>query len=188
MLRIEPSDSEVADAALRLMRLIERPAALPVLQAQLLREMHYWLMAGSHGAAIRVYAALAAGLDADEVEGRWINNTGMVMLDGRPGEVRRGRVGAGQPAERAGGLFARLATLELLVMAVAAGLGSALARTPTPVPELTGEAIGDPRTYGDLATPAGLRDRALIGLMVYSFARIGAALAMRVPIRAPRKA
>lgn len=32
----------------------------------------------------------------------------------------------------------------------------------------------------DAATPAGLRDRALIGLMVYSFARIGAALAMRV--------
>jgi site-specific recombinase XerD len=32
----------------------------------------------------------------------------------------------------------------------------------------------------DIATHAGLRDRALIGLMVYSFARIGAALAMRV--------
>src|SRR3546814_2903356 len=32
----------------------------------------------------------------------------------------------------------------------------------------------------DATTPAGLRDRALIGLMVYSFARIGAALAMRV--------
>ena len=32
----------------------------------------------------------------------------------------------------------------------------------------------------DVSTPAGLRDRALIGLMVYSFARIGAALAMRV--------
>ncbi|MBV9509909.1 MAG: tyrosine-type recombinase/integrase [Caulobacteraceae bacterium] len=32
----------------------------------------------------------------------------------------------------------------------------------------------------DVATPAGLRDRALIGLMVFSFARIGAALAMRV--------
>ena len=31
-----------------------------------------------------------------------------------------------------------------------------------------------------LTTPIGLRDRALIGLMVYSFARIGAALAMRV--------
>jgi len=32
----------------------------------------------------------------------------------------------------------------------------------------------------DITTPAGLRDRALIGLMIYSFARIGAALAMRV--------
>ncbi|WP_372501187.1 tyrosine-type recombinase/integrase (plasmid) [Tistrella mobilis] len=32
----------------------------------------------------------------------------------------------------------------------------------------------------DITKPIGLRDRALIGLMVYSFARIGAALAMRV--------
>lgn len=32
----------------------------------------------------------------------------------------------------------------------------------------------------DVSTPVGLRDRALIALMVYSFARIGAALAMRV--------
>jgi site-specific recombinase XerD len=32
----------------------------------------------------------------------------------------------------------------------------------------------------DVTTPIGLRDRALIGLMVYSFARIGAATAMRV--------
>jgi len=32
----------------------------------------------------------------------------------------------------------------------------------------------------DVSTPIGLRDRALIALMVYSFARIGAALAMRV--------
>jgi len=32
----------------------------------------------------------------------------------------------------------------------------------------------------DVTTPIGLRDRALIGLMVYSFGRIGAALAMRV--------
>ena len=32
----------------------------------------------------------------------------------------------------------------------------------------------------DIATPPGLRDRALIGLMVYSFARIGAALGMEV--------
>lgn len=32
----------------------------------------------------------------------------------------------------------------------------------------------------DMTMPIGLRDRALIGLMVYSFARVGAALAMRV--------
>lgn len=32
----------------------------------------------------------------------------------------------------------------------------------------------------DITTPIGLRDRALIGLMIYSFGRVGAALAMRV--------
>ncbi|TWB09328.1 site-specific recombinase XerD [Nitrospirillum amazonense] len=32
----------------------------------------------------------------------------------------------------------------------------------------------------DVTTPAGLRDRALIGLMTYSFARVGAATGMRV--------
>ena len=38
-------------------------------------------------------------------------------------------------------------------------------------------------TIGDaieITTPVGLRDRALIGLMVFSFARIGAALGMKV--------
>jgi AraC-like DNA-binding protein len=51
--RVEPTDAEVADAALRLMRLLERPASVPVLHAQLVRELHYWLLAGRHGAAIR---------------------------------------------------------------------------------------------------------------------------------------
>lgn len=51
--RVDPTESEVADAALRLMRLLDRPAALPVLQRQMVREMHYWLLAGKHGAAIR---------------------------------------------------------------------------------------------------------------------------------------
>lgn len=51
--RVEPTDGEVADAALRLLRLLDRPAAVPVLQSQLLREMHYWLLAGRHGPAIR---------------------------------------------------------------------------------------------------------------------------------------
>lgn len=49
----DPTEAEVTDAALRLMRLIERPAAAPVLRDQLVREMHYWLLTGRHGAAIR---------------------------------------------------------------------------------------------------------------------------------------
>lgn len=49
----DPTEAEVADAALRLMRLIERPAAAPVLSVQLVRELHYWLLIGRHGAAIR---------------------------------------------------------------------------------------------------------------------------------------
>ncbi|WP_018388094.1 AraC family transcriptional regulator [Ancylobacter sp. FA202] len=51
--RVDPTDGEVAAAALRLLHLLDRPAALPVLQAPLIREMHYWLLAGRHGAAIR---------------------------------------------------------------------------------------------------------------------------------------
>jgi AraC-like DNA-binding protein len=51
--RNEPTDAEVTDAALRLMKLLDRPQAVPVLHAQLVREMHYWLLAGQHGPAIR---------------------------------------------------------------------------------------------------------------------------------------
>lgn len=52
-LRVDPTDAETAGAALRLMQLLDRPDALPVLQAPLVREMHYWLLAGRHGDAIR---------------------------------------------------------------------------------------------------------------------------------------
>jgi AraC-like DNA-binding protein len=51
--RVDPTEEEVAGAALRLMQLLDRPSALPVLKAQLVREFHYWLLAGRHGAAIR---------------------------------------------------------------------------------------------------------------------------------------
>ncbi|MER9758311.1 AraC family transcriptional regulator [Mesorhizobium sp. M0166] len=51
--RVDPTDAEVSDAALRLIRLFDRPASVPVLQAQLVREMHYWLLIGRHGTAIR---------------------------------------------------------------------------------------------------------------------------------------
>jgi hypothetical protein len=37
--RIESTDSHVTDTALRLMRLLDRPAALPVLQPALVREL-----------------------------------------------------------------------------------------------------------------------------------------------------
>ena len=51
--RVDPTAGEVADAALRLLRLLDRPDALPVLHGQFLRELHYWLLAGRHGGAIR---------------------------------------------------------------------------------------------------------------------------------------
>lgn len=51
--RVDPTEAEVADAALRLMQLLDRPEAIPVLAAQRVRELHYWLLAGRHGDAIR---------------------------------------------------------------------------------------------------------------------------------------
>ena len=48
----ERTDGEVAEAALRLVRLLDRPASAKVLQGALLRELHYWLLAGKHGASI----------------------------------------------------------------------------------------------------------------------------------------
>ncbi|MFN7012492.1 MAG: AraC family transcriptional regulator N-terminal domain-containing protein [Allorhizobium sp.] len=51
--RVDRTETEIADAALRLVRLFDRPAALAVLGEQLRRELHYWLLAGRHGGAIR---------------------------------------------------------------------------------------------------------------------------------------
>jgi AraC-like DNA-binding protein len=50
---VEDTSAAVADCALRLVRLIDRPEAVPVLHAPILQELHYWLLAGPHGAAIR---------------------------------------------------------------------------------------------------------------------------------------
>lgn len=52
-IRVDPTEGEVADAALRLLRLLGRLVAMPILQAQLLRELHFWLLSGRHGGAIR---------------------------------------------------------------------------------------------------------------------------------------
>lgn len=51
--RVDPTEAEVADAALRLLQLLDQPDARPVLQTQRVRELHYWLLAGKHGPAIR---------------------------------------------------------------------------------------------------------------------------------------
>lgn len=52
-LRVLPTEPKVADAALRLVQLLDLPEARPVLQVQRIRELHYWLLAGRHGLAIR---------------------------------------------------------------------------------------------------------------------------------------
>ena len=51
--RVDPTEADVLDAALRLMKPLDRPASIPVLGAQLVRELHYWLLVGRHGDAIR---------------------------------------------------------------------------------------------------------------------------------------
>ncbi|WP_437300305.1 AraC family transcriptional regulator [Sorangium sp. So ce426] len=46
-------DEVVLDCALRLMRLLGRPEAIPLLHPGIARELHYWLLSGPHGAALR---------------------------------------------------------------------------------------------------------------------------------------
>jgi AraC-like DNA-binding protein len=53
---IEDTDAATLDCAKRLMRLLDRPDAIPVLRPSIVNEMHYWLLAGRHGAAVREMA------------------------------------------------------------------------------------------------------------------------------------
>jgi AraC-like DNA-binding protein len=52
-LLVEDTGEAVADCALHLVRLLDRLEAVPVLRRSIVKEMHYWLLAGRHGAAIR---------------------------------------------------------------------------------------------------------------------------------------
>jgi AraC-like DNA-binding protein len=45
------------DCASRLMRLLDRPDAIALLRPGIMRELHYWLLSGQHGAALRALAA-----------------------------------------------------------------------------------------------------------------------------------
>jgi AraC-like DNA-binding protein len=51
--RVGKTDEEVATAALQLMRLIRHPASVTLLFEPLLRQLHYWLLAGRHGPEIQ---------------------------------------------------------------------------------------------------------------------------------------
>lgn len=56
--RVEPFDAEVANAAYRLVRLLNQQEAINALGEGLLRELHYWLLCSVHGSAIRALAAV----------------------------------------------------------------------------------------------------------------------------------
>nr|WP_163500888.1 AraC family transcriptional regulator [Halomonas socia] len=51
-------DTEAAllDCASRLMRLLDHPDATPLLRPGIMRELHYWLLSGPHGTALRALA------------------------------------------------------------------------------------------------------------------------------------
>lgn len=53
----EDTDAEILNCASRLMRLLDRPDAIPLLRAPIMWELHYWLLSGPHGATLRALAA-----------------------------------------------------------------------------------------------------------------------------------
>ncbi len=82
--RVDATEAEVAGAALRLMHLLDRPASLHVLEASLVRELHYWLLVGKHGGAIR-----ALGV-ADSHAQRIARAVGLIRADlAKPLRVER---------------------------------------------------------------------------------------------------
>lgn len=60
----EDTEGAMLDCAARLMRLLDRPEATPLLRSGFMRELHYWLLWGQHGAALRALA------DPDSYAGR----------------------------------------------------------------------------------------------------------------------
>lgn len=54
---LQPTSQTILECGIRLMRLIGQPDAIHVLHPGLLRELHYWLLAGPHGAQLRAMAS-----------------------------------------------------------------------------------------------------------------------------------
>lgn len=52
----EDTSAALLDCAMRLMRLLDRPDATPLLRPGIMHELHYWLLSGQHGAALRSLA------------------------------------------------------------------------------------------------------------------------------------
>lgn len=51
--RIDQIEEDVAETALRLLKLLDRPHALKMLGRQLVRELHYWMLSGRYGKSMR---------------------------------------------------------------------------------------------------------------------------------------
>jgi AraC-like DNA-binding protein len=49
---VQDIDASVTDCGLRLVRLLDSPQAIGILQAGIVRELHYWLLNGRHGAVL----------------------------------------------------------------------------------------------------------------------------------------
>jgi AraC-like DNA-binding protein len=54
---VEDTEAAVLDCALRLVRLLDRLEAIPLLRPGIMRELHYWLLASQHGASLRALVA-----------------------------------------------------------------------------------------------------------------------------------
>lgn len=73
------ADSEKAmlDCASRLMQLLDRPDAAPILRPGIIRELHYWLLSGPHGSALQTLA------DPDGYAGRLASAIAILRADYR---------------------------------------------------------------------------------------------------------
>ncbi len=60
----DDTEGATLDCASRLMQLLDRPDAAPMLRPGIMRELHYWLLSGPHGPALRTLA------DPDSYAGR----------------------------------------------------------------------------------------------------------------------
>ncbi|MCC5810993.1 MAG: AraC family transcriptional regulator [Ectothiorhodospiraceae bacterium] len=52
----EDTEAALLDCISRLMRLLDRPEATPLLHPGIMRELHFWLLSGPHGTALRSLA------------------------------------------------------------------------------------------------------------------------------------